>query len=82
MTNLLLDAVAAAVLVVLLLRPVILWYFGISRIIKHLASIDVSLRQLPAVRDYDEYFKPIGPAVDMTIEWGFDSSRDRPRDPR
>ncbi len=37
MTNLLLDAVAAAVLIVLLLRPVILWYFGIARIIKHLA---------------------------------------------
>ena len=56
MANLLLEAVIAAVLVVLALRPLILWYFGISRIIRHLASIDVSLRQLPAVRDYDAYF--------------------------
>ena len=55
MANLLLDAVCLAVGIMLALRPVFLWYFGISRIIGHLASIDVSLRQLPAVQDYDQY---------------------------
>lgn len=56
MGNLLLEALLAAALIVLALRPLILWYFGISRIIRHLAAIDVSLRCLPAVKEYDEYF--------------------------
>ena len=34
-------------------RWVVLWYWKINRIVEHLASIDESLRQLPAVRDYD-----------------------------
>ena len=54
MMTLLSYAVTAAVVILLALRPLILWYFGISRIIGHLASMDESLRQLPAVRNYDE----------------------------
>jgi hypothetical protein len=42
--------IAAEVLLLLLLRPVILWYLGISHMILILRSIDRSLKLLPAVR--------------------------------
>jgi hypothetical protein len=37
----------------LLLRRIVWWYWGIDKMIDTLRSIDESLRQMPAVRDYD-----------------------------
>lgn len=34
-------------------RMVVWWYFGIDRAVAALESIDASLKQLPAVRFYD-----------------------------
>jgi len=36
----------------ILLRPVILWYFKISRAVKALESIAESLEQLPAAKEH------------------------------
>jgi hypothetical protein len=38
-------------LMLLLLRPLILWYFKINRAVKALESIDQSLQYLPAVQN-------------------------------
>jgi hypothetical protein len=45
-------ALAVVVGLVLLLRRVIWWYWGIDRALAHLKSIDTSLQQLPAVQAY------------------------------
>jgi hypothetical protein len=45
-------AALAVVGLVLLLRRVIWWYWGIDRALAHLKSIDTSLQQLPAVQAY------------------------------
>ena len=47
-----LELFLAQLVVLLLLRPLILWYFKLSRITKTLDSIDLSLSLLPAVREY------------------------------
>ncbi|HVH78592.1 MAG TPA: hypothetical protein VM782_04325 [Stellaceae bacterium] len=39
------------ILLLLLLRPFLLWYLGLSRIAKALESIDESLSYLPAVHE-------------------------------
>lgn len=41
------------VAVLLLVRPLVWWYWGIDRVIWTLESIDESLRTLPSVRNYD-----------------------------
>ena len=56
MIHLLLELISVQVVLVLALRPLVWWYFGIGRALRHLSSIDVSLRQLPAVNAYDQYF--------------------------
>jgi hypothetical protein len=38
-------------LILLLLRPLILWYFRIPRMLRALESIDASLKCLPAVKN-------------------------------
>jgi hypothetical protein len=38
-------------LVLVLIRPLVLWYFKINRIAKSLESIDASLKCLPAVKN-------------------------------
>jgi len=43
---------AAVVGLLLALRGVIWWYWGISRAVRALESIDASLRALPAVQAY------------------------------
>lgn len=42
--------VVAEIVLLLLLRPVILWYFRVTQAIRLLQSIDKSLKCLPAVR--------------------------------
>lgn len=49
MLTLALEIIALQILVLLLLRPLVLWYLGISRAVKALESIDESLSYLPAV---------------------------------
>lgn len=49
MLQLALAIIALQMLVLLLLRPLILWYLGLSRMTKILASIDESLSYLPGV---------------------------------
>ncbi|MGH7748327.1 MAG: hypothetical protein ACREQ5_26765 [Candidatus Dormibacteria bacterium] len=51
------DVVSAAIVLLLILiafvaagRAWVWWYFGISRMVRALESIDESLRELPAVR--------------------------------
>jgi hypothetical protein len=44
------QLIAAEVVILILLRPLILWYFGLSSMRKTLESIDRSLKCLPAVR--------------------------------
>jgi hypothetical protein len=57
------DSVASLVTLALVLilliglflagRKIVWWYFGIDRALRALESIDASLRQLPAVREFD-----------------------------
>jgi len=46
------EIVLAQIVILLALRPVILWYCKLNRIAKTLESIDLSLKQLPAVQAY------------------------------
>lgn len=50
MLTLALEILALQILVLLVLRPLVLWYLGISRAVKALESIDESLSYLPGVR--------------------------------
>jgi len=50
MTQLVIYLIAGEILLLLLLRPVILWYFRVTQAIRLLQSIDKSLKCLPAVR--------------------------------
>lgn len=50
MTRLLITLVATEVVILLILRPLVWWYFGITRAMRALESIDSSLKCLPAVR--------------------------------
>jgi len=52
--GLVLFPVIVSVALALLVRPLWLWYFQIDRAIALLESIDESLKQLPAVRQYDD----------------------------
>jgi len=52
MLQLILTVLLAQMLILLAIRPLILWYFGIERMTKILESIDLSLKQLPAVQAY------------------------------
>jgi len=52
MSPLIPELFLAQLVVLLLLRPVVLWYFRLNRIAKTLESIDESLKQLPAVQAY------------------------------
>jgi hypothetical protein len=49
-----LELIALKILLLLILRPVIWWYFGIRRALRALEAIDASLKCLPAVRIRDE----------------------------
>ena len=45
------------------LRPLILWYFKLNRISKTLESIDESLKQLPVVQAYNTRISQAGRRV-------------------
>lgn len=51
MLTLALEILAIQLLLLLLLRPLLLWYLKVSRIVKALESIDESLSYLPAVHE-------------------------------
>lgn len=57
MARLLISIFLIQLLVLWALRPLVWWYFGINRAVRSLENIDVSLRTLPTVRDYDQYFE-------------------------
>jgi hypothetical protein len=44
------QMIALQIVVLLILRPLILWYFRVNDLVKLLSSIDSSLKCLPAVR--------------------------------
>ncbi len=44
---------AVTILLLLILRPLILWYWRVNRAVAALEDIAASLRELPAVRDRD-----------------------------
>jgi hypothetical protein len=46
------TVVVLIIILVLVGRAIVWWYFGIDRALKLLASIDESLKQLPAVRQH------------------------------
>lgn len=52
MYQVILTVAGVQLLALLLLRGLVWWYFGISRAIRALESIDASLKLLPAVRDH------------------------------
>ena len=52
MNPLLLGILVGQIAILLVLRPVVLWYFKLNQITKTLESIDLSLKQLPAVQAY------------------------------
>lgn len=56
MTRLLISVLALQIGVLLAVRPLVWWYLGVGRAVRALENIDVSLRSLPTVREYDEYF--------------------------
>lgn len=47
------GAIVIAVVVFIAMREYVWWYFGIDRALEHLASIDESLKQLPAVKRHE-----------------------------
>ena len=51
MLQLTLTLIVVQVAILILLRPLILWYLKLNQIAKLLASIDESLKFLPAVRE-------------------------------
>ena len=55
MNNLLIGVLVALLCLVFLGREFVWWYFGITRIVRALENIDASLRQLPTVKEYDEW---------------------------
>lgn len=52
MNQLLLGIILGQIAILLVLRPLVLWYFKLNRIATTLESIDLSLKQLPAVQAY------------------------------
>ena len=58
-----LELFLAQLVVLLLLRPLILWYCKLNRISKTLESIDLSLKQLPAVQAYHTKISQAGRRV-------------------
>ena len=60
MLNLAISLIAGEVLILLLLRPLLLWYLKIPQALKLLASIDQSLKCLPAVRTEKERLRRVG----------------------
>jgi hypothetical protein len=50
MGQLLAIGILTAAVILLVMRPIVWWYFGIGRAIAALESIDASLRCLPAVK--------------------------------
>ena len=52
MYQIILTVIGLQLLVLCLIRPLVWWYFGISRAVRALESIDASLKLLPAVRDH------------------------------
>ncbi len=57
MTHLLISILVVQLAILWALRPLVWWYLGINRMVRALENIDVSLRTLPTVRDYDDYFE-------------------------
>ncbi len=57
MIQLLISILVVQLAILWALRPLVWWYFGINRAVRALENIDVSLRTLPTVRDYDDYFE-------------------------
>ncbi len=57
MTHLLISILVVQLAILWAVRPLVWWYFGINRMVQALENIDVSLRTLPTVRDYDDYFE-------------------------
>jgi hypothetical protein len=51
MVQLALSLFAMQLIVLFLIRPIVLWYFRLSRITRALESIDRSLKCLPAVQN-------------------------------
>lgn len=60
LTQLILTLVGLEVAILVVLRPLVWWYFGISRAVRALESIDASLRCLPAVRDRNSRLRRAG----------------------
>ena len=59
MLNLALRLIVAELLLLALLRPLILWYLGMSQALALLRSIDQSLKCLPAVRTEKERLRRV-----------------------
>ena len=53
MAPLLISIVALQIGIMLALRPLVWWYFGINRAVRALENIDASLRTFPTVRQFD-----------------------------
>jgi hypothetical protein len=63
MLQLVLSILLAQMLILLAIRPLILWYFQLGRMAKTLESIDLSLKQLPAVQAYHTKISQAGRRV-------------------
>ncbi len=57
MTQVVISGAVAFTVFLFLGRAFIRWYLGLTRIEALLRDVAVSLRCLPAVREYDSYFK-------------------------
>jgi hypothetical protein len=51
------QLIALQIVVLLLIRPLLLWYFKINQVVSLLASMDASLKCLPAVRTESQRLK-------------------------
>lgn len=51
-----LRAIVIGLVIFLLIREVLTWYWKINRVVNVLEDIAVSLRTLPSVKAYDAYF--------------------------
>ena len=60
MTQLVIYLIAGEIVILLLLRPILLWYFKVTKVISLLSSIDASMKCLPAVRTEANRLRRVG----------------------
>jgi hypothetical protein len=59
MLQLALQMIALQAVILLLIRPILLWYFKVNQALRILRSIDASLKCLPAVKERNQRLRKV-----------------------